>query len=143
MGIFIFGIMKRLSSYLGLYFNVLGFPIFFIAIIATVSTIAREALAPASVFLAIVILVWLFTFRRWKGVYYKDGAIYIYDVFSNTPTVIEKDNIGEIIKPFGFGPNYYKLLYYDENKDAKYVWFQRNFWLDDFKDIISKINGVN
>jgi uncharacterized protein YuzE len=86
-------------------------------------------------------LYWLFTFRRWKRVYYDADSLYIYDIFSNNHIVVHKRDIGGVNRIMTYDPRFYKIVYYDVNNDAKYVNFQRNWFLSDFGEIIDKLNG--
>lgn len=132
--------MTRLYSIVGLYTVVFGGSIF--SLVAVIF-ICIDTSGSSMVFLIPVVpimLYWLFTFRRWKKVYYERGALYIYNIFSNDPIVVQKENIGGINKLMFYNPRFYKIVYYDGNEDAKYVYFQRNWFLDDFTDIIYKLN---
>ncbi|MDP9076551.1 MAG: hypothetical protein M3O71_03930 [Bacteroidota bacterium] len=135
--------MKRLYSYVGLYGFVLGAPIFSLGIIILVCIFAIGGIWIACIPVVPIMLYWLFTFRRWKKVYYERGSIYIYNLFSNTPTIVHKEDIGGIDKLMFYDPRFYRIIFYNENKDAEFVYFQRNWLLDDFGDIVDKliING--
>ena len=131
--------MTKLYSIVGLYSFVFGLPIF--SLVAVVFWMYPDGLImPVWVLVLPLILYWLFTFRRWKKVCYEHGALYIYNVFSNDPIVVQKENIGGVNRLMFYDPRFYKIVYYDENKDAKYVYFQRNSFLSDFNDIIDKLN---
>ncbi|MGZ3755583.1 MAG: hypothetical protein ACXVAY_08095 [Mucilaginibacter sp.] len=132
--------MKRLYSYAGLYGFVFGAPIFSIVIIILVCIFAIGEISIACIPVVPIMLYWLFTFRRWKKVYYERGSIYIYNIFSKNQTIVHKEDIGGINKLMFYDPRFYKIVFYDENKDAKYVYFQRNWLLNDFSDIIDKFN---
>ncbi|HEY9001145.1 MAG TPA: hypothetical protein VIM89_07320 [Mucilaginibacter sp.] len=132
--------MTKLYSDGGLNAGVFGGPIFSLVVIVFMCT---DSSGSSMVFLVPVLpmmLYWLFTFRHWKKIYYENESLYIYNVFSKEPIVVQKENIGGINKVIFYNPNFYKLVYYDENKDAKYVYFYRNGALDDFSDLIDKIN---
>ena len=131
--------MTRLYSDTGLYGFLFGPPI--LSLVAIVFWMYSDGLImPILILVLPLIMYWLFTFRRWKKVSYEKGSLYIYNPFSNEPIVVHKENIGGINRLMFYDPRFYKLVYYDENKDAKYVYFQRNRFLDDFSDIIDKIN---
>lgn len=132
--------MKRLYSYFGLYGFVFGAPIFALGIIMLTCIFAIDEIWMAFIPVVPIMLYWLFTFRRWKKVYYERGALYIYNIFSKEPVVVHKENLGGINKFMFYDPRFYKIVFYDENKNTKYVYFQRNWLLSDFSDIIDKLN---
>ena len=132
--------MTRLYSISGLYTMIFGGPIFSLAGVIFMYIFSNSTTMLVLIPVLPIMLYWLFTFRRWKKVYYERGALYIYDLFSNDPIVVHKDNIGGINRIMFYDPRFYKIVYYDENKDAKYVYFQRNWFLDDFTDILDKLN---
>jgi len=132
--------MTRLYSYAGLYGFILGIPVFSLSVIILACIFAIDEIRISFIPVVPLMLYWLFTFRRWKKVYYESGSLYIYNLFSNNPTIVHKGDIGGINKLMFYDPRFYKITFYDENKDAKYVYFQRNWFLDDFSDIIDKLN---
>ncbi len=84
--------------------------------------------------------VWfVFFINRSKRVYYKDSSLYIYNLFSRNFIIVNKDNCS-VERFLFYDPNIWKITYYNENKDAKYVYFIRNLLCDDFNDIIDKLN---
>jgi len=133
--------MKRLYSYSGLYDAIFGVPIFCLGIIILFCIFAIDQIGIACIPVVPGMLFWLFVFRRSKKVYYERGSLYIYDIFSSIPTIVHKDNIGSIDRVLFYDPRLFNLVFYDENKDAKYVYFSRNWFLSDFSEIIDKLNG--
>lgn len=132
--------MTRLYSIVGLYSFIFGGPIFSLTAFIFTYIYSYSTLMLVLIPVGPIMLYWLFTFRRWKKVYYERGALYIYNPFSNDPIIVHKDNIGGINRLMFYDPRFYKIVYYDENKDAKYVYFQRNWFLDDFSNIIDKLS---
>jgi hypothetical protein len=132
--------MTRLYSFAGLYSVVFGGPIFSLIAVVSMYIYSNSTVMLVLIPVVPIMLYWLFTFRRWKKVYYERGALYIYNIFSNDLIVVHKDNIGGINRIMFYDPRFYKIVYYDENKDAKSIYFQRNWFLDDFTDIIDKLN---
>jgi len=132
--------MKRLYSFTGLYGFVFGAPIFSLGILILVCIFAIHEIAIACIPVVPIMLYWLFTFRRWKKVYYDRGSLYIYNIFSKAPLIVHKENIGGVNKLMFYDPRFYKIVFYDENKDAKYVYFQKNLFLSDFSETIDKLN---
>ena len=132
--------MIRLSSLVGLYGFLLGIPV--ACVIAITSTLGNKQLQVVfSIMFSIPLLLVLLVFRRCKRVYYKDSSLYRYEPFSKKHIVVDKDEIGGINKILFYDPRFFKLVYYDDNKNSHYVYFSRNWWLlDDFNDIIKKIN---
>ncbi len=141
--IFKFVMMKRLNSYYGLYGAVLMPPGIAVILIATIGIDGWQGAPFPLLFLPVLILACWLNFRRFKKVYYDNGTIYLYNAFSDDPTIVEKENIAEIRKPGYFSSNYYRLIYYNENKDTKSVWFYRNWLLSDFNQVVDEINGGN
>jgi len=132
--------MKRLHSYFGLYAFVFGAPIFSLAIIILACIFAADVIWESFIPVVPIMLYWLFTFRRWKKVYYERGSLYIYNLFSKSPIIVHKADIGGINKLMFYDPRFYKIVFYNENKEAKYVYFQRNWFLNDFSEIVEKFN---
>jgi hypothetical protein len=133
--------MTRLYSFFGLYTFVLGAPFFSLGAFILFYIIAYDQAIVALIPVAAMMMYWLFTFRRWKKVYYERGSLYIQDVFSSNQIIVHKENIGSINRLMSYDPRFYKIVYYDENKDAKSVYFQRNLFLSNFSDIIDKLNA--
>jgi hypothetical protein len=132
--------MTRLYSFVGLYSFVFGAPIFSVTAFISMYIYSYNTLLLVLIPVGPIMLYWLFTFRRWKKVYYEGESLYIYNLFSNDPIVVHKENLDGINRLMFYDPRFYKIVYYDENKDAKFIYFQRNWFLDDFTGIIDKLN---
>jgi hypothetical protein len=134
--------MIRLYSYAGLYGFLFVPPVS--ALAATIWAVKigdRYALIGFSILSSVFLLFWLFTFRRCKRVYYDRSSLYVYEPFSKKQTIVSKDNIGSINKILSYDPRFYKIVYYDDNRDTHYIYFQRNWFLSDFENIVDKIDG--
>jgi hypothetical protein len=133
--------MIRLYSYYGLYSFLLIPPVSAVGItIWAININDKATLIMYSIMASLVLLFWLVTFRRCKRVYYENTSLYIYGPFSKENIIVRKDNIGGINRILSYDPRFYKIIYYDDNNDAHYVYFQRNWLLSNFNDIIDKLN---
>ena len=133
--------MDRLSSF-AIYLIIGGMLLFPVVVITdNVDFILKPTAGTA--FISILFLglgVWfVFFINRSKRVYYKDSSLYIYNLFSRNFIIVNKDNCS-VERFLFYDPNIWKITYYNENKDAKYVYFIRNLLCDDFNDIIDKLN---
>jgi hypothetical protein len=134
--------MKRLSSY-AIYLFIVGGPILIIyQIISDRLEFPRTPIGPDCGFLAFLIYL-IFVALNTKRVIYKNSSIYLYNLFSNKFSIIYKEKIGSIKRLITFDPTSYKLLYYDDENNAKYIYFMRNFFLDDFNNIIDELTDDN
>jgi hypothetical protein len=132
--------MKRLSSYFAYGF------IFFVppAIALSIYLLSRDMTLSVYISIPVVIILswWGFVLYNTKRIYMKGSIVYIYSLFSNKHTIINKDRYGEINKVLFYDPNFYCLLYYDDNNNGKNIYFMRNYLLDNFTDIIEELNSV-
>jgi len=135
--------MKRLSSLL-IYIVILAMPLVPIELFYyNIDAVWHPT--PGIIFIFILFLAvafyFIFFINRSKRVYYNGTSLYIYNLFSSSLVTINKHNIGSIERILFFDPNFWKIAYYDENQNAKYAYFIRNFLCDDFNTIIDEINS--
>jgi len=76
-----------------------------------------------------------------KQVFYEHGQLYIGNLFSSTLNVVRKDRFGSIDPAYRIGA--YKITYYDDDNNVKYVRFNLNIFLSDGREIIDKLNEIN
>jgi F0F1-type ATP synthase assembly protein I len=73
-------------------------------------------------------------------VFYKDSTLYIYDLFSSKTILLNKDIVGGLSSYLPLSVFIYKIVYYDANNNAKYIYFIKNFLCSDFDAIIDEFN---
>ena len=133
--------MKRLSSYF--IYLLFSFPILPLSVIYFNFNDILKGSA-GSIFIVVVFLSitgwFVFFLSRARRVFYKDSSIYAYRLFSKEFMVIDKDNIGGISPFLPLNPSIYALLYYNDKKDAKYIYFIRNPFCSDFSNILDEFN---
>jgi hypothetical protein len=96
-------------------------------------------------FLPVFALGGYFIYRA-RRVYYDHGELYLSGLFSNDLTVIRKDRLGSVDKLGWFSSDSrgnYRITYYDDDNNVKYVRFNLNIFLSDGKEIIDKLNEIN
>ncbi|HZW69217.1 MAG TPA: hypothetical protein VFF57_00020 [Hanamia sp.] len=87
-----------------------------------------------------------YTIYRSRNVYYDKDELYLGRLFSNKLTLIRKDRLGSIDKLSWFSSNSmgnYRITYYDDDNNVKYVRFNLNIFLSDGREIIDKLNEIN
>ena len=89
-------------------------------------------------FVLALVSYWMFIVSRSKRVYYKETSLYIYDLFSSKVIVLTKAEIGGIFKLTPLS-GFYKIVFYDDNNNAKSIYFSQNQWLSGFSDIIDEL----
>jgi hypothetical protein len=132
--------MKRLSSYF-IYLFIVVMPLGIIPLIIS-DGFTRDDMQGYCIYLSLIIFLIFVTYHS-KRVFYKNSSIYLYNLFSNKFSIINKEKIGGIDRLISYDPNSYKLLYYDDENNVKYIYFIRNNSLGDFSNIIDEINDDN
>lgn len=82
---------------------------------------------------------------RAKRVYYDMGELYLSGLFSNKLSVIRKDRLGSVDKLnwlLSDSRGNYRITYYDDDNNVKYVRFSLNSFLSDGEEIIDKLNEI-
>src|SRR6185437_6130405 len=135
--------MIRLSSY-SVYLWTFIAPVFFIGLINFIIT-NNDSIYFALFFLP-VLTYWGYLIYQSRRIYYKDGELYLYNLFSKKFVVVKKDKFGSIDKSntslLG-NTGTYKLTYYDDENNAKYVFFSINNFIDNAEEIINKLNEID
>lgn len=83
-------------------------------------------------------IYFIYVLSRSKRVFYKEGNLYVYELFSNKMKILSKDNIGVIETFFPFSPFIWRIVYYNENMDRKVIFLIRNALCDNFDDIVEE-----
>jgi len=138
--------MTRLSSNYSIYAPILLLPIALVAIPAEIYTNAPGLPWYNLLFAAPIFALWGYYIYRSRRVYYNDGLVYLAGPFSSELTVIRKDRFGSIDKISWLessSTGNYKLTYYDDDNNVKYVRFTLNISLSDGKEIIDKLNEID
>jgi hypothetical protein len=131
--------MKRLSSYaIYIYVLVPLAPIF--VLIESWDSIRK---GEGDSILAVIVtfsfaIYFIYVLSRSKRVFYKEGNLYVYELFSNKMKILSKDNIGVIETFFPFSPFIWRIVYYNENMDRKVIFLIRNALCDNFDDIVEE-----
>ena len=137
--------MTRLSSNYSVYASVVLMPIALVAIPAELYTNGPNLPWYTILFATPVFALWGYFIYRSKRVYYNDGLVYLTGPFSSDLTVIRKDRFGSIDKINWLessSAGNYKLTYYYDDNNVKYVRFTLNVLLSDGKEIIDKLNEI-
>jgi hypothetical protein len=133
--------MNRLSSYS--IYAFFCFPVLPIAVIyynySDILKVNSNGVF-STVFCLAAISYFSFFLSRSKRVFYENTSLYVYNLFSEKKIVLNKANVGGIGKYMFLTPLIWKILYYDENNNAKYVYFIRNALCPNFDDIVEQFN---
>jgi len=78
----------------------------------------------------------IYILSRAKRIFYKDGNLYMYELFSDKMTIFTKDYVGGIETFFPFSPFFWRVVYFNENMDRKVIYFIRNVLCDNFDGIV-------
>lgn len=133
--------MNRLSSY-----SIYAFFCFPVLPIAVIYDNYEDILKlnAFGIFLAVFSLAvtsyFCFFLSRSKRVFNENTSLYIYNLFSDKRVVLNKANVGGVRKYMFPTPLIWQILYYDENNNAKYVYFIRNALCPNFDDIVEQFN---
>jgi len=81
-----------------------------------------------------------FSYMLWrsKRVFYKEGNLYVCELFSNKMKALIKENVGAVETFFPYSPFIWRIVYYNENQDRKIIFFIKNALCDNFANIVDE-----
>src|SRR5471030_327144 len=131
--------MKRLSSYLMYIYVPAPLAPVFILMGSWDLVIEKDGGTILGIILFCFIAIYIvYILSRSKRVYYKEGDLYVYGLFSNKMKILTKDYIGAVETFFPFSPFFWRIVYYNENMDRKVIYFIRNALCDNFDGTVSE-----
>jgi len=130
----------RLSSN-GVY---LTFVIPLVVIVFVPIGVVFEGMAPLFSFVFLVpIGFWIYFISKARRVYYQDSSLYCYNLFSNKLQIITKDRLGNVDRWRVLDATNYKILYYDDDNNARTIYFMKNWFLPSFDTILDQLNAID
>jgi len=131
--------MKRLSSYAIYLFVPSPFAPIFILIESWELVIKGDGDSLLGLILFCFFAIYfIYVLSKSKRVFYKDGSLYVYGLFSNKMKILTKENVGGIETFFPFSPLIWRIVYYNENKNRKVIFFIRNAFCGNFAEIVDE-----